>query len=113
MFTISCASQPRERSLIGFASPERMTPKAVARPTRSTILYAIFPASRLGKMSTFARRLPVIHPLHAMLALDGARAGVPRAPLPPTHLVHCHGWRKKVTQRSVLSQALLVPPGPY
>lgn len=47
--------QPRDRSLIVLPSPCRMGPRAMAPASRSVILYAMLPASRLGNTKTFAR----------------------------------------------------------
>src|SRR5690606_28104363 len=53
-WTMSSTLAPRERSLQGRARPWMIGPNASARASRCTSLYAMFPASRSGKTSTFA-----------------------------------------------------------
>ena len=53
--TISSALQPRDKSFAGAANPWRIGPMAEAPASRSTSLHAMFPESRSGKMSVFAR----------------------------------------------------------
>ena len=52
--TISSTEHPLDRSLTGLASPWMIGPTASAPATLSTSLYAMLPASRSGKIRTFA-----------------------------------------------------------
>src|SRR5215207_4857959 len=52
---MSSETAPRERSLHGRASPWRIGPTALAPASRCTSLYAMLPASSVGKTSTLAR----------------------------------------------------------
>src|SRR6476661_8440125 len=52
--TISSTLHPRERSLQGLSSPCSIGPIAVPPVRRSVSLYAMLPALRSGKISTFA-----------------------------------------------------------
>ena len=51
---MSCGDAPRDRSFAGFSNPWRIGPYASASPSLCVILYAIFPASKFGKIITFA-----------------------------------------------------------
>ena len=53
-FTISLTEHPLDKSCIGFLNPWSNGPIALYPPIRSVILYAIFPASKLGYIKTFA-----------------------------------------------------------
>ena len=57
--TISSTVAPRLKSPTGLANPCKTGPKACAPASSCASLYAILPASRLGKMSTFAAPAPI------------------------------------------------------
>ena len=50
----SSAEQPRDKSLTGAFKPCNTGPTASNPPKRCAILYPILPASKLGKINTFA-----------------------------------------------------------
>ena len=51
---MSSTEHPLDKSCIGFFNPCSKGPHAEKFPNFSVILYAILPASRLGKIKTFA-----------------------------------------------------------
>lgn len=97
--TISATRAPRLKSQTGLAKPCKKGPSACAPPSSWQSLYAILPASRLGKTSTLAAPAPMPF-LCAIAALSAASAC-----MGPGKPASCAAPRT----RSTLSPAPLVP----